>query len=387
MTTTAITVPSTTISNRRRKRSNRSRTNNSSISALPKQVSGYLATLTDPFEYGAIRVGFGTLVPTGLGTAYQRNNFTANSDGSFAIGVFPSTGSAPSSHNPICFNVGGASSSGWSAVQWINTTAIFNTISTCRVISCGLKVYPQVPATSAPGTLFAGSLPSAQYNVTFGDTTGLSTPNQLASSPYLKVGYGATGAAATSRPEDIAAFMFNTALQQGNGNVFLGASTTPPNSAPMIVGTGFPGSCLVNYEVVMNFEYTYPTFSSTTMLEQPLSGSSQSNESLSDLFPSLESMWTRIKPLLPDSSVVSSITDSLDGAAAAAVSAAAGTMTARASTGSTGLRRPHTAAMRALMAGGANLLSSVGRGLLDGYFNSMSGSGSATRPRLMASTD
>jgi len=252
-------------------------------------VREYINTLNDPFVHGPVRIGWGTMVPTNLYTATYRASMTANADGSFGVGLLPSLGNTNAN---IYFNNAGAGVATWTAQKYNNGTAIAAAVNECRIVSGGIKVFPMVPGTGAPGVIYAGSIPSATAS-----DVGAQTLNNLAAVPFLKIGYGATGACAMIHPVDPVSYEFtNLALAGYN------AGTLTTSSVPLIVGLGFPASITVFVEAVLNIE-SVSEFSTTAAITNPELVANDT-KTMTDYFPSIEAMWSKIKQYVPESSQV-----------------------------------------------------------------------------------
>lgn len=257
-------------------------------------ITAYIATLNDPFSYPPIKLGWGTFVPTQIYTCYLRGNFTTNADGSFAIVMLPSIGN---SNGPVFINNAGASSGTWGTqVSLSNTSAVAAAITEARIVSGGLRVLPQVPATAVPGVIFAGDIPSG--NVTAFTTA---SPSGLSLSPSLNFGFGATGATALIRPLDPESFM----MQAINVYGYSGSIVTT-SSVPLVVGLGFPASTTVYYEAVINVE-GIPNYNNASAALQGTGFSSTPSETPASMFPSLENMWQYVSSKLSPGGIVETL--------------------------------------------------------------------------------
>jgi len=269
---------------RRNPRKRKARTNPARNDAIAK----YANTLNDPFEHGPIRLGWGCLVPSDLYTGLCRGNFTTNADGSFALALTPSLGSSTPA---IYQNISGHAGTTWTNGQaFSGVTAIAASCGEARVVSAGIKVFPMVPATGTPGVLYAGCINATSV----ADLTAKSV-DTLASCPSLNNGYGATGGCALVHPLGPDSFRFNTAPVIGytGGSVF-------DSGAAVIAGQGFPASTLVYFEAVINLE-GIQEFGNSAPLTNP---EILVEPSLTDTFPSIESMWKTIKQYVPSAGQV-----------------------------------------------------------------------------------
>jgi hypothetical protein len=268
------------------KKRRRKRRNNNQSSSSTGQLSmykAYIKTLADPWQVPPVRIGFGTMVPTNLMTAYYRATTTAFTDGS--IGVFM----LPSIANMVNINNSGLAAASWVSSNAQNITAIQNGSYSARVVSGGIRLIPQVAATAAPGVSYAGSISQATPN---GMVAG--TLNTYINSPLLKMGFAASGASAVILPVDPTSFEFISAVITGYG------STTNTNtSCPIIIFTGLPASSNVLVEVFLNIETVQnqnDAASNVTNVGQDTTG----EPTLADYFPSLDNLWSSAKRNLPE---------------------------------------------------------------------------------------
>jgi hypothetical protein len=272
-----------------------------------------VATLTDPFDVGACHLGFGTLLPTQLGTMFVRGQFTCASDGSFYVAQLPWLDMNSALAPVIYQNTGYTASTGATGLDYANRGAFTGMMQEARLVSSGIKVMPLVAATATPGVLYAGSFQSASYNQIV--AVPIST-NTL--SPQLRLGYGVTGAVVTSRPQDPVAFQFASYTINAPA-----ANSTQNTSVPYIAGTGFPANTSVVFEAVVNFEFLIPPGSANIILELPLESDGFGNDGLSNQFSSIENMWNSIRSWLPESVSMKSAGDLMASSARAALRAGA----------------------------------------------------------------
>lgn len=279
-----VVTPSTVRRARRRVRRSRATAVSSSSTDL---FTAYVNTLRDPFEYPAVRVGFGTMVPTSLYTAYYRGIFVCNADGTFAVFQSPTLGTTASG---LYFNNTGAATTTWTALDYINKGTLSGVMSECRIVSGGIRVLPQVPATAAPGIGYAGSFPSATTN-----TLVVAAPNTLVSSPHLIMGRAAEGACALVRPVDPDSFTFTNYNMTG-----FPTNTINPSSTPMIILTGLPPLSTLIVEAMLNLESISSYQTAGQALTNPeLVASVQ--ETLADRFSNIEQMFRRASAYIPTS--------------------------------------------------------------------------------------
>jgi len=194
--------------------------------------------MNDPFENGPIRLGFNTLVPTVLGSAYKRGSFSVNADGSFALAWIPDV------VNTLRWTNAGAATPTWANIPSTNSAALQQQMSLIRVVSGGLRLFVTQATTSPSGVLYAGSSSAASR-----DTYTALTPTTLSdlASSELEIGY--SGAAFTSRPIDISAVEFSSAQLTGFPNNAIAGFTTG-----YVCGLNFPSTAVVYYESILNVE-------------------------------------------------------------------------------------------------------------------------------------
>jgi hypothetical protein len=273
----------------------------------------YVATVTNPWAVGPCRIGFGTLVPTQLYTGYARFKVSASSDGAIAFAMVPSIVSTVQ-----YANTSGASTTWNTPISCTNAVAIQAACGQARVVSAGIKAMPLIPATSSPGMLFAGSIPST----TIGTVTAISA-NNLAQFPGLKQGRAITGGSAISEPIDPDSFNMWSSVVNG-----FGSGTLFVNSCPVIVMLNLPASCDVWVEVCVNLEGILIANSSSAAITNP-SVSTESQTTLSDYFPSIETLWNYAKSMIPSAGAVNEGFTTAAQTAAGAVHAARTLRTAR----------------------------------------------------------
>jgi hypothetical protein len=252
------------------------------------QLSCYLNTIADPWQHGPCRIGFGTLVPTQLATCFLRTTLVSNADGSIAIALIPNI------VNMLFYNVSGLAGVAWASVNGTNNAAIASTMTEGRIVSGGLRAFPQVPGTAAPGVIYSMTVPSTNTNF-----LGTTSPAGLLSSPQCKIGYAAAGGSAIILPVDPVSFQFNVGTIAGfAGNANL------PTSVAILIMTGLPASSNVLVEASLNIEGVMST-SSTGSITTPGQDAGE-QRTLADYFPSLDSLWSTVKRLVPEPATVNS---------------------------------------------------------------------------------
>jgi len=236
----------------------------------------------DPFENGAIRLGWGGLAPTSTVTAYLRTSLTSNADGSIAIVA------QPCAKQLLASNVAGASTATWTTASATDYVALGTNFSDGRVVSMGIRAYPSIAATSIPGQCLVGHL-VAQSPTTLAQFT----PNDFAGLQSSHVCRGYEGGSSTSRPVDPNSFNFYPNTVDTTG--FTGG-TEMPVSIPYIVFLGLPASTVVYVEIALNLEVIYQQLHGVA----PINANETSPEgTLSDEWPSIERMWSFLRESLP----------------------------------------------------------------------------------------
>jgi hypothetical protein len=284
------------INNKKQKQNNKKNNNNNSKAKkkvkVPKAplsntvTSQYLKTLADPFEYSGVPLGFGALVPTRISTIYLRGSVASNADGSLALAAYPQAA------NFLGIANGGAAVSFATSADFITATdytAISANIGSGRLVSLGLKAYPNLAATSVPGEVVCGAVPGS--NTTLFNAL---TPNDLVSFPTSHIGRGYEGAVSCSRPQDTDSYEFYQQMVNSTG--FTG-TTQFPCSIPYIAFSGIGNATLVYYELQANIEYIEILQHSSAGMGM---GALDNSRTLAAEWDSLEHMWSSVKVRLPD---------------------------------------------------------------------------------------
>jgi len=239
-------------------------------------TKAYIDTLRDPFQHGPLRLGFGTMVPTTVGTAFLRTSITSHTDGSFGAVLFPSLGSVNSA---VATQISGAGSFSWAFTPYANLANVTSLFDECRVVSAGIRVMPLTAPGGIPGVLYTGSISTtSSASFILNNITGLSNL------PNTEFGPGDKGATMTYRPTDFSSYEFNENVKThtNTGWVWNG-------SCPFIVGKNFPASTIVIIEFVINLEGISGTGATAAS-----NIDSDSNPKLSDYVPSLDALWARV---------------------------------------------------------------------------------------------
>lgn len=243
------------------------------------------------------------MVPTSLFTFYRRGFIYANStDGSFSIVVFPRPKSGTTS--AIMTNSSPYASTTWDQYDWDNLAAfqgIYGNDPEYRVVAGGVRVMPSISATSAPGEVAAGALPTG----TVAQVLTLNT-SYLMSTQYGHYGSALDGAVVTTRPQDLDSFGFDS---------YSGLATNSLTtwSTPFVSGQ-VPASTRVYYEAILHVE-VLPNY--TSVGTPNASGDVEFRQQLSNLYGSVENMFYQTEAFLEHSVKLTSRFANLVGATSA----------------------------------------------------------------------
>jgi hypothetical protein len=236
-------VAVTTIRTPARRRARRNRARNVS-QRQPNHLDAYCQCLSDPICCPTAYVPVPSPQNSFLARAVQRYSLTVNADGSFAAIVLPTIDAFYPTGAGLYTNASGAAGTTWVARPWANAAIIQGASVEARVVGFGMKILTQVPATSAPGFLYSGTL----NDMSLADFGALS-PNFFASLPMMKQCLGNMGAFAFGRPEDIETYEFQ------NNTLGTASNSYRWNWAiPTIAGIGLPASSTVVIEAALALE-------------------------------------------------------------------------------------------------------------------------------------
>jgi len=256
---------------------------NSDRGIMLQMANSYIASLNDPFTFQGPRLGFGTLVPTAVNSMYYRGAVTSNADGTLALLIIPSVVQL------LQFYDGGLNNAGHTSVAATDQSALQANFSSARVISMGLRCFPNIAATDAPGVSFQGAMPGMTIN-----RLAAMTPADFISYPQGRIGIASNGSIATGRPQDPDSFIFYEQLINiGSGGGFSDDDDLP-FSTPYVVYQGLPSDTVVYVEVVVNVEVIQLYEHSAA----PMSIQQTPGPTLSSAFPSVERMWEYVSPKL-----------------------------------------------------------------------------------------
>lgn len=252
-------------------------------------TKGYFDSLVDPWDNAGVKLGWGTMVTTSITTSYNRGSFTSNADGSCALALMPQN------YDPLIYWNGGSAVASTGLIGSADQTVLSSQWGAGRVISMGIRAFPDIAATAAPGVVYTGTL----QNVYPAQVLANMTVNDFLTFPNTHMGRGYSGASATGRPIDSTSFQFNEAICNLVG---LPATINAPFSIPYVAFVGLPASSVVYYEFIVNIEATpidVHGFAAAMGI-----GTSTDEPTLSGFWPSVERLWSNIAPLLPSSGLI-----------------------------------------------------------------------------------
>jgi hypothetical protein len=206
-----------------------------------QHVQNYVACLRDPFCCPPVPLPIPSPEGSFVARAILRLPLTINADGTFAAYLTPAL-SVAGTTGSIYTNVSGAAGTTWVGTPFVNQALIMAAAKQGRVISAGIRVVTQVPATSAPGFLYSGS-----FAITPDSLLTLS-PTTLTGYPLMKQTLGNVGCFSISRPIDMEAYDYRHTTITATSTLSL------DNTHCVIVGTGLPASSTVSIEAVLNLE-------------------------------------------------------------------------------------------------------------------------------------
>lgn len=279
----------TRTSNAPARRRRRTRARGGVVSRGSKLTAEYFKSLVDPFEYKSIHVGWGCMVPTTIISAYGRVTSVSAADGSWA-GIL-----LPCSFDPLqIWNIGVGLASPSTTFNSANATNVTGEAAEGRVLSCGLRAFPAVPLTAAPGVSYTGALVPENF-----DDIQLLTITQLNQLPSSHQSIGLRGGSSTGRPIDPDSFVFTRQAVNALGYTGDTASQASeiPFSCPYVSFVGLPAATIIFVEFVINIEVTSNI--------NPAGGApvipadSPATNTLADYWPSFENMWGKFVEHLP----------------------------------------------------------------------------------------
>lgn len=246
-------------------------------------------------------MGWGTMIPTSIHSAYIRGSVQSNTDGS--LGILMNL----TSKYMLSFAYNGANVSFTTTGATVDATdlaAIAANFSSARIISAGLRAYPNLPYTSAPGACFAGALPTMQA-----PNASALTPTDLFTTLYGEQFKAYEGAISLSHPQDTSSFAFHEAIVDGSTG--WDDTIVIPNSLPFIAFSGIGSATTVFYEAVINFEGVAKAGHGASALGD--SDDQQRGPTLSDYWPTAEKLWSGVKQFVSHPAVYGAASAAAEG--------------------------------------------------------------------------
>jgi len=290
----------TTVVVRRVNKKKKKRNNNKIISSnIMSPAYCYAKCISDPFECVCPPLGFGTMAKTTTLTLYVRGSVACNATGGLYLGVIPAISIGGIATAGVLYNNSAALGvAGVTINPWANASNSVNMISTAgaRVLSCALRAMPMIPGTAAPGVALATDIGGQTYNDINTNVLG-----NFVSYPNFHLGntkYGES-IAVSARPTDPRSYEFNPYVTGG-----LSAATLSPTwTVPTIVLQGCGNATVVWYEAVLHVE-AFLNPNTGTFVDE---GAQTSQiENMTNSFPSVDSLWTAARSILPDSTTFNS---------------------------------------------------------------------------------
>lgn len=254
-----VAVPTSVVLRPKRSR----RTRRARQPGFPSYIANYCGCLADPLCCPTAFVPVPSPQSSFLARAVLRYTLTTNADGSFAAILLPTLDASYATGAGLYTNASGAAGTTWIARPFANVAVIQNASVEARVVAFGMKALTQVPATSAPGFLYSGTINDLGLN-----DFGAMSANFFATLPILKQSLGNHGAFAYGRPEDIEAYEFQSRVIGTTD-----AGHRWPWGIPVIVGIGLPASSSVVIECALALECLPRATSAMTIDSAPNSAS------------------------------------------------------------------------------------------------------------------
>jgi hypothetical protein len=262
-------------------------------------TTSYLKSLVNPFQYSGPRLGWGCMVPSTVETAYVRGVITANADGTCALVALPCQAQMLSAYTS------GNTSTVTTTTSATDSTSIAANYFSGRPISLGIRAFPSIPATSAPGLCYTGAIPASRaFDVlSVGGTSSVATSDYF-TFPETHINIGSNGGSSTGRPQDTTSMQFRQETVSGNGYQAFVSTLSSLNSTslqdmnfslPFVAFAGLPASATIAFEVVFNFEGIIASSHNGGAM-QIAQGASPT---LCDYWNSFETMYRNISSLLP----------------------------------------------------------------------------------------
>jgi len=265
-------------------------------------TGAYIRTLSDPWQYSGVKLGWGTMVDTTCAQAYVRLTGTSNADGSFAVFALPFISTITDTTSSNTYSLvsrlqGGLAVATSSLYAPADQAAIQANFGSIRPVSIGVRAYPNLALTVAPGQCFTGALPSMDLQ-----TFAAITVNDLIAFPTTHESIGVNGGSSTGRPIDADSFEFSDDfLLAGEADSAVGTDPTThiPMSIPYVAFAGIGSGTSVFIECVYNFEGTPKTMHSAAPLG--VNENQGPTPTMASMWSNVETMWNSVKNVLPPS--------------------------------------------------------------------------------------
>lgn len=305
-------------------------------------LQAYFDCLVDPFNNPPVRLGYGTMVPTQLHTAYLRTSINTSPSGNVTLICLPNPNNlvlATFANGMTELPLGGSANKFTAA-----NAGLLNTMyDQVRTVAMGLRVYPMIPATSVPGIVAMGCAPRSDLTdfvaATVGTTPGngfanLSTQS-VSQMPYLREHMARPSAMdyfqTTWRPTDLKDFEFHQAdeavINYSSNTVSspfydpvadaasgaTAAKTISDTQGSYLVFTsqGLPASTTLYFEVVLHMECIDATNPISTT---DFSATKPSRDTVADenpTVPSVENLYRSFRNFLPNVDTVAGAATSM----------------------------------------------------------------------------
>lgn len=262
----------------------------------------WLRSLNNPFDNLPPRLGLGCMLPTVVETAYVRNMFSTNADGSFQLWLNPNTPTmtaSTASGGFVMIDTAGEATTPTFATSQVNPdnqSGFYNSGDGFRVLCGGVRIFGLGAQTAAPGILgsqvyapdIAGQLPACTT------ATNRKTVNSLIKYPNVDITKGTDPLTVVWRPSSIVNLEYFS-----TGNLAYNSNMNVP--AICVVGKSLGGGASVNvyYEAIVHYE----VYNTTGGITGGTSGESQPESNVG--YETMGGLWNSLKSnLLPASQSV-----------------------------------------------------------------------------------
>jgi len=279
----------------------------------------YMKCLADPFKFGPVRAGFDTLLPTQVHTAYTRGTLIASLDGTARFFLNPGIFAGVSSSISFVSNVPAWITGNYNNAAFLNAQA-----DEYRVLAMGIRAFPRIAATSAPGMCFMNLVPKMDFNelATYANYSATSATTM----PYTQIHLASSNTTDFYqncwRPGDVSDFIFKgydqPLILNTAGTITLNSLNTSTGGwkdtttafldtiftgLPVIAAAGTP----VYYEVIVHYETT----DSIEAINSETANDASPSVASEGTFSSLETMFRSMSNNLPGAASVVALGGSL----------------------------------------------------------------------------